>query len=152
MRSPRRCAERGTTTVEFAVVAVVLLMILFAVIEFGRALFMFAVLSEGTRRSARIATVCPVNSPAIANAAAFASLPGFSTANVAVTYLNQAGAAVANPAGNVATIRYVRVNITNYSFPLAIPFVAPTITVPAFAVTLPRESLGSNGAGGTLGC
>ena len=147
-----RDTQRGTTTVEFAIIAVVLLMILFAVIEFGRALFTFAVLSEGTRRAARIATVCPVNSPAIANAAAFATLPGFSTANVAVSYLNQTGAAVANPAGNVVAIRYVRVNITNYTFPLAIPIVAPTITVPAFAVTLPRESLGSNGAGGTLGC
>lgn len=147
-----RRAQQGTTTVEFAIIAVVLFMILFGVIEFGRTLFTFAVLSEGTRRAARIATVCPVDSPAITAAAAFASPPGFSTANVAVTYLNQAGTAVANPAGNVATIRYVRVNITNYSFPLAIPIVAPTITVPAFAVTLPRESLGSNGAGGTLGC
>jgi Flp pilus assembly protein TadG len=152
----RRSKQHGTTTVEFAIIGALLLTLIFAVIEFGRALFVFSALSEGTRRAARLASICPVNSAAIATAATFPGqpgfLPGFSTANVQLSYLDQNGAIVASPATNVPAIRYVRVSITNYQFALAIPFIAPTITAPAFPVTLLRESLGSNGAGGTLAC
>lgn len=157
MSTPRRRpTQRGTTTVEFAIIGALLLTLIFAVIEFGRALFVFSALSEGTRRAARLATICPVNSAAIAAAATFPGqpgfLPGFSTANVQLSYLDQNGAIVGSPATNVPAIRYVRVSITNYQFALAIPFIAPTITAPAFPVTLLRESLGSNGAGGILAC
>lgn len=152
----RHPTQGGTTTVEFAIIGALLLTLIFAVIEFGRALFVFSALSEGTRRAARLATICPVNSGAIAAAATFPGQPGFlpafSTSNVQLSYLDQNGALVASPAVNVTAIRYVRVSVVNYQFALAVPFVAPTITAPAFPVTLPRESLGSNGAGGSLAC
>jgi Flp pilus assembly protein TadG len=147
-----RRSQRGTTSVEFAIIAVLLLTLILAVIEFGRAWFTLSVLNESTRRAARLAAVCPINSPAIANAATFAGLPGFSATNVQLTYLNQVGAPVASPGTNTTAIRYVRVNVTGYSFDLTIPFISPTITAPAFAVTVLRESLGADGAGGTLGC
>ena len=139
---------RGLYMVEFAIVAALLLMLLFGCIEFGRGVYTFAVLNEGTRRAARLATVCPINDPAITAAVNFMGVSGFSNANVAVTYLDVNGASLgATPAiGNVA---YVRVSVVGYTVPLAIPFVNPTLTSPSFAVTLPAESLGVSNAGST---
>jgi hypothetical protein len=134
--------QKGVTTVEFAIVGAVLLMVMFAVIEFGRALFTYAVLNEGTRRGARVAAVCPLNDPAIAQETAFASLPGLTTQNVAVEYLNQNGGVITNPVGSFGAIEYVQVRIVNYQLQLWIPFLRPVLTVPDFATTLPRESLG----------
>ncbi|MBS0417238.1 MAG: pilus assembly protein [Proteobacteria bacterium] len=130
--------EMGLTTVEFAVVATALFIMLFAVIEFSRVMYSFAVLSEGTRRAARLATVCPLNDAGVTATVNFSTLPGFSSGNVQVSYLDAAG----TPTGTYSDIVYVRVQITGYSIPLSIPFVNPTVTSPAFPVTLPRESLG----------
>jgi Flp pilus assembly protein TadG len=141
--------QAGTTTVEFAIVAAVVMTVLFAVIEFGRALFVMNALTEATRRGARVATVCPVNDPSGAAAAVFADgggrstiVSGFTTANVVIEYLNQAGAVVADPQAGFGDIRYVRARIVNFSHQLVIPFVMPTLTMPEFATTVPRESLG----------
>jgi Flp pilus assembly protein TadG len=131
--------QLGLTSVEFAFVATTLIVVLFAVIEFGRLLFTYAALGEGTRRAARLAAVCPIGSPGIVNAATgFGDLPGFTAGNVSVQYLNAAGAATAN----YANIQYVQVQVVGYTIPLNIPFFWPTVTAPSFAVTLPRESLG----------
>jgi len=140
MRVPRhtRRQSRGIVSVEFAIMGLVLLTLMLAVIEFGRLLYTFATLSEGTRRAARLAAVCPIGSGAIASSAAFMSLPNFTSSNVQVTYLDASGTATAV----FSSIAYVRVQITGYSIPLAIPVINPTVTSPSFAVTLPRESLG----------
>jgi len=129
---------RGITTVEFSIVATALFMILFGVMEFGRLLYSFAVLAEGTRRAARLATVCPLNDAGITATANFATLPGFGSSNVQVSYLDASGAST----GTYSNIAYVRVKIVGYAIPLSIPLINPTVTSPAFAVTLPRESLG----------
>ena len=60
-----RNRQRGITTVEFAIVGALLMMMLFGVIEFGRALFVANALVEGTRRGARIAAVCPIDDPLV---------------------------------------------------------------------------------------
>ena len=129
---------RGITTVEFSIVATALFMILFGVMELGRLMYAFAVLSEGTRRAARLATVCPLNDAGIVATADFAEIPGFSSSNVQVSYLDASGASTAI----YSNIAYVRVQIVGYAIPLSIPLINPTVTSPAFAVTLPRESLG----------
>lgn len=145
--------QRGTTTVEFAIVGAVILTLLFAVIEFGRIVFTLNVLDEGARRGARVAAVCDVGNAAIANAAVFATLPGLSTTNVVTEYLGQNGATLGDPnGGDYASIRYVRVRIVGYSFPIAIPFIAPTFTAPEFSSTLPRESLGVPNFGAAPTC
>jgi Flp pilus assembly protein TadG len=130
--------SRGTTTVEFSVVATVLFTLLFAVAELGRVMYSFAMLAEGTRRASRLAVVCPLNDAGITGAANFAALPGFNGANVQVSYLDANGTVTATY-GNIA---YVKVQIVGYSIPLSIPFINPSVTSPAFPVTLPRESLG----------
>lgn len=142
---------RGVYTVEFAITASLLMILLFACIEFGRGVYTFAALNEGTRRAARLAAVCPVNDPAIVNAVNFLGVAGFNNANVNVTYLDANGASLgATPAlGNVA---YVRVSVVGFTVPLSIPFVSPTLVSPPFSVTLPAESLGLSNTGASTPC
>ena len=142
--------QRGTTTVEFAIIGAAMLMVLFGVIEVARAMFVMNALGEATRRAARMATVCPVNDPAIAQVGLF-NAPGGSgnrilgnltAANFAIEYLNTAGAVVADPVGNFSQIEFVRTRIANYQHQILIPFATSLITTPNFATTLRRESLG----------
>jgi Flp pilus assembly protein TadG len=144
-----RRLQHGLTCVEFAIVGAVLFIVMFGVIEFGRALFIANALAESTRRGARVAAICPVGDPGPARVAIFATnngssliAPGLTTDNVVVSYLDQAGAPLGNPVGSYAAIRYVRVQIVDYSIQLLIPFVMPEFLMPAFTATLPIESLG----------
>jgi Flp pilus assembly protein TadG len=135
--------------VEFAIVAAVTFVLLFAVIEFGRAMFVANALDESTRRGARMAAVCPVGDPMPAQTAILAGSDGVSAiasdltiANVAIAYLDVNGAPVVNPAANLAAIRYVRTSIVGYRQRMLIPFIMPSFLMPSFAATLPAESLG----------
>lgn len=135
--------QRGTTTVEFAIVGMVTLMLLFTVIEFSRVLFTLNMLDESARRGARVAAVCDVGNAAIAQAATFVTLPGLATSNVVTEYLDDAGNVLADPGDtDYGSIASVRVQIVDYSFPVAIPLIATTFGAPAISATLPRESLG----------
>jgi TadE-like protein len=135
--------QRGTTTVEFAIVGMVTLLMLFTVIEFSRILFTLNMLDEGARRGARVAAVCDVGNAAIAQATAFVRLPGLTTSNVVTEYLDDAGSSLGDPSGaDYDSISFVRVRIVNYSFPVAIPLIATTFGAPVISATLPRESLG----------
>ena len=157
-----RPAQRGTTTVEFAIVGLLAMVVLFSLIEFSRLVFVVNTLAEATRRGARMATVCPVNDPAIAQVAVFNApgnggastiVSGLRPANIQVQYLNQTGGVVASPGPNFMQIRYVRVGITNFQHTLVIPLFNLTFTLPAYATTLPRESLGIPRVGvGPLAC
>lgn len=149
--------EQGTTTVEFAIVATLAVILLFGVIEISRALFVWNSLAEATRRGARVAAVCPMNNPAIARIAIFGDpngsnnspiLSGLTTSNVSVSYLDSTGA-TATSYGSVA---YVRVSINNYLQTLMIPFLLPTITAPPFTTTIPAESLGYDPDTGVRTC
>ena len=145
------CKQRGLTTVETAIVATVAMVILFGVLEIGRAMFVFTTLEEVTRRGARMATVCQLNDAGIrqvaifnlsGNAGSSGIIAGLNTANLAVEYLDLAGAVIGNPAGNYGAIEFVRVRLQNFTHDLLIPFVGQTLTFPEFSTTLPRESLG----------
>jgi Flp pilus assembly protein TadG len=138
--------------VEFAIVAAVLMTVIFGCIELGRLTFSLAALNEGTRRAARLAAVCPINDPAIQNAVNFMSVYGFSAAsNVTVSYMDVNGADLgAAPAAN--NVYYVSVSINSFQIPLTIPGLSLSITAPALKVTLPAESLGLSGAGVATAC
>ena len=151
--------QKGATTVEFAIIGLLLFIVLFAVIEFGRALFVMNTLTEATRRGARMATVCPVGDSKAASVAVFdagggssAVVPGLTTANVLVEYLDTSGTVIANPAANFPLIRYVRVSIVNFTLSLVIPTLNPTLPLSGFSTTLPRESLGVPRAGVITPC
>jgi Flp pilus assembly protein TadG len=142
---------RGLFMVEFAIAASILMILLFACIEFGRGVYTFAALNEGTRRAARLAAVCPINDPAITAAVNFLGAPGFNNADVSVNYLDVNGASLgATPA--MVNVAYVSVSVVGYAVPLSIPFVNPTLTAPPFTVTLPAESLGLSNTGVSTAC
>jgi len=150
--------QAGTTTVEFAIIGLVAMMVLFAVIEFSRLVFVSGSLREATRRGARMAVVCPINDPAIAQVALFNGpggsgrspvVSGLDVGNIAVDYLNTTGGQTLN----FMDIRYVRVRITGFQHRLLIPLFDLPFTMPAFPTTMPRESLGVPRVGtGPLPC
>ncbi len=143
-----RYRQHGLSTVEFALVAAVLFMLIFAVIEVGRGFFVASALDEASRRGARMAAVCPINDPAIAQAAAFnnALILDLDAGDIAVEYLDDSGGIVGNPAdpAEFRLIRYVRVRVVGYQHQMFIPFVTALgpFFMPEFAAVLPRESLG----------
>ena len=156
-----RVRQRGTTTVEFAIVGTVLFVMVFSIIEFGRAMFVINVLTEATRRGARMAAVCPVGDPKPAQAAVFANcgasstiVHGLTTANVQVQYLDTTGAVIASPgtAAGFSLIRYVRVRIVGFTQTLLIPLHITAVPLSGFSTTLPRESLGVYPVPGSTPC
>jgi len=143
--------QRGITTVEFAIIGLLVMIVLFAVLETGRLLFVFNALEEATRRGARVAAVCQVNDSAIAEITVFnpsgggadsGLLSGLTTGNVDVEYLDQGGNALGDPMGSYGLIRFVRVSITGFMYQLIIPLFMQNFATPNFATTIPRESLG----------
>lgn len=143
--------QRGVTTVEFAVVGLLLFVVIFGAFEVARSFYVMNALNEATRRGARMAAVCQINDPAIREIAIFNTsggsadssiIPGLSTANVEVSYLDSMGNTVTDPVAQFSDIWYVRVAIVDFEMDLYIPTMFITLTAPEFATTLPRESLG----------
>src|SRR5436190_2795357 len=131
---------RGATLVEFAIAATVFLTSMFAVIEFGRALWVHNALSDAARRGARYATVHSANDvDQVKNVVVYGDpagggqplVPNLSTSNVNVVY--------SNFALNKGT---VSVSITDYQFQFVVPLVSTSIQMPASTTTLTGESVG----------
>jgi len=57
--SERRQREKGQATVEFALVVVLLLLVLFGLVDFSRLFFAYATMSNGVREGARYGIVNP---------------------------------------------------------------------------------------------
>jgi Flp pilus assembly protein TadG len=132
--------ERGATLLEFAIGATVFLTAMFAVIEFGRALWTHNALSDAARRGARYAVNHPVTDvAAVQNVVVYGDPAGGSqplvtnlaTSNVQVQYSN-----FGLGAGTVS------VSITNYKFQFIIPIVGTTISMPNYNTTLTGENAG----------
>ena len=135
-----RQGECGAALVEFAIGATVFLMVMFAVIEFGRALWVHNALADAARRGARYAVVNNAgSSEAVKNIVVYGDAAGgttpvvnnLSTANVSVTY---SGFGLS---GGTATV-----SITNYQFQFVLPLVSTSIQMPSYATTLTAESAG----------
>jgi Flp pilus assembly protein TadG len=141
VRSKReRKNERGATLLEFAIGATVFLTAMFAVVEFGRALWTHNALSDAARRGARYAVNHPMGDvAAVQNVAVYGDPAGGSkalidnlkTTNVQVQYSN-----FGLGAGTVS------VSITGYEFQFVIPIVGTTISMPDYNTTLTGENAG----------
>jgi Flp pilus assembly protein TadG len=142
---------RGLYTVEFAISGTALLILVFGCIELCRASYTLASLQEGTRRAARLATVCPIGDQAISNAVNFMGAYGFTSSNVQISYLDVNGNSLGTTP-NFSSIYYVEVGVVNYTIPLSIPFMSAVVTSPSFAVTLPSQSLGLDNTGALTAC
>ena len=155
---------RGSYTVEFAIVGLMVFTLLFGVLEMGRLYFTVNALDEVVRRGARLAAVCNIDDEvvlrrAIFNAASNAGnsqlIGDLATTHLTLTYLDADGALVANPADTVSAngfraIRYVRLSLQNFVFKLFIPGFGVPFTLPTFRATLPRESLGRHSDSGEI--
>jgi Flp pilus assembly protein TadG len=138
--------ERGTTTVEMAVAGAAFFLVLFAALEVGRLFFTLHGLTEGTRRGARVAAVCPQDHPAILNVASFGDpasgagglIPAVTADKFIVEYLDASG----NVTATYLDIRYVRVSVSNFNHVTIIPGAVMSIDLAGFSTTVPRESLG----------
>jgi Flp pilus assembly protein TadG len=132
--------QRGATLVEFAIALSIFLVAMFAVIEFGRALWVHNALADAARRGARYAVLHSANdSAAVKNVVVYGdpaggtetTVPNLTTENVTVEYNNFAL--------NGGT---VTVSITDYQFQFVIPIVGTTIAMPAYTTSLTGESVG----------
>ena len=153
--------QSGATTLEFAIVGATALLVLFSMIEFGRAVFVLNTLSETTRRAARVATVCPINDPAIIEVALFNPagggtdsriVGGLTPGNIAIEYIGNDGAVITDPVANFSQIRFVRARVVNFQHQMLIPFADFIFTTPDFVTTLRRESLGVPRDGAIVPC
>ena len=146
--------QRGATLVEFAIGATVLLTAIFAVLEFGRALWTHNALSDAARRGARYAIHQPASDPpgilisgtnvgpsaeAIKNVAVYGDPLGgtipmvnnLTPDNIYVTYKD-----FGLGEGTVG------VTVQNYQFQFVVPIVGTTITMPNYNTTLTSENAG----------
>lgn len=141
--------QKGSSLVEFVMVAGVFFLLLFGIIEVGRLFFTMNTLNELVRRGARIAIVTDPSKVADIQASAiFASADGnstvlsnLSTGDVTVAYLDDTGSPLSGTPA-ITDIGYVQVSIESYTHTLLIPFVYQDLSLPRFVTVLPRESLG----------
>jgi len=134
----RRRAQRGSTIVEFALIASILIMLLIGIFEFGRVMFYWNTASEAIRLGARTAVVCDVNAAGVVKRVR-SLMPILASSNVSVTY---------SPSGcDVSSCSFVTVSISNVTVNTMIPIAHVAITLPSFTTTLSRESLNSSTGG-----
>ncbi|HEX8097532.1 MAG TPA: TadE/TadG family type IV pilus assembly protein [Pyrinomonadaceae bacterium] len=135
-----RNGERGASLVEFAIAATVFLTVMFAVIEFGRALWVHNALADAARRGARYAVNHNVSDVSgVKNVVVYGDPAGgtrplvdnLTTDNVTVTY-----SGFGLDAGTVS------VGIQNYQFKFVLPFLGTTIQMPGYNTTLTGENGG----------
>ena len=155
---------------EFAVVATFFFMLIFGIIEFGRLLYTINALTDGARRGARYAIIhraevaqdgAPHTAKCVRNVIMYGEthisaypacdppagqptlINGITAATIQVTFRGadlDNNPISPNPYGtNLGT---ATVTITNYNFNLSIPLIHRTLTLPAYATTLPAESAG----------
>ena len=126
--------------VEFAIGVTVFVTAMFAVLEFGRALWVHNALTDAARRGARYATLHAQASEAqVKNVVVYGNDAGsgepmitnLSTTNVAVDYN-----------GFALNDGTVTVSINEYEFEFVLPIVGTTITMPHYSTTLTAESAG----------
>ena len=132
--------QRGATLVEFAIGATVFLTSMFAVIEFGRVLWVHNALTDAARRGARYAVIhSAADIDSVKNVVVYGDPAGgtqplvqdLSTSNVNVSY-----------SGFGLNTGTVSVSITNYQFQFVLPLVGTSIQMPAYTTTLTGENAG----------
>jgi len=130
--------QRGVSTIEFAFISILLFVLLFAIIEFGRMFYVFNTVQEVTRRAAREAVVRWTDNTSQNDARTMAlfesaNMPAYadiSAATITIEYLTANGdtltktptnpadniSACVNPTGKVDCIAFVRVSIPGVAY------------------------------------
>ena len=153
MKSKKRIekSEKGQTLLEFALVTLIFFILVFGMIEFGRALWTWNTIVQATRAGARYAVVetptsndteikkVVVYNDPNASSSSTPVVPGLTETNVIVNYLNNDGSAASNK--NVADV--IAVEVTGYQFSFLVPLFGSQISLPSFTTKLPLEGLGA---------
>lgn len=157
--------QRGAAAVEFALICLLFFTILFAILEFGRMMYVYNTMQEVTRRGAREAVVRWVSDEEAIKSIAFfggTAIPAgveVTDANMNIDYLNKAGNVIPeenrpdDPGANLSAcgdpdfvdvcIYSVRVSITGVSYsPMVSLFSFLNVNLPPATVTMHAESLG----------
>jgi TadE-like protein len=137
-RVARRHASRGAVAVEFALVSLVFFTLFFGLMELARLMFYWNTAAEVTRLGARMAVVCDPTAASIGSVRTRMRqlLPIIPPGDISVVY---------TPGGcNANNCQSVTVSIaTTTAIQTYIPFLPLSVVMPAFATTLPRESMQS---------
>jgi hypothetical protein len=135
--------EKGSTLVEYAIGASVFILAMFAVLEFGRALWAHNALTDAARQGARYAvlhTSGAAEDTNIKNLVVYGStaggtkpiVPGLTTAMVEIS---RSGDFSVN--AGTATVK-----IKGYEFKFVLPLMPGSIKMPEYSTTLTGESAG----------
>ena len=126
--------QQGMVAVEFALITIILVTLMFGVIEMSRALYYWNTATEATRLGARLAVVCDQDASAIKTKMQ-AMLSVLETDKINVTY---------SPAGcDSNSCRSITVSINGFNFKTIVSLLPLNIPMPSFSTTLPRESMDS---------
>lgn len=137
----------GTTTLEFAIVAAILLSLLLGIVDFGRMLFTWNAAAEATRWGARIAVVCDKLTPDQVRDRMRRILPDLSNANIVIDFYDPLG--TVNNTCTKDTCKAVQVSLNGYTFNPISPFLPfGAVSVPDFRTYLIRESMEAINAAG----
>jgi len=133
--------QTGATTVEFALVMLMFLMVLFGIMDFSRLLYTWNTANEVAREGARYAVVCAdPSSNARVLAKMQALMPDITASNITVVW---------EPAGcSAASCEAVTVSLTGVRFkwisPLPGTVGQPAWALPGFSTYLTREMMTYN--------
>jgi hypothetical protein len=141
MRKINKNKERGASLVEFSIAATVFLMVMFAVVEFGRALWTHNALADAARKGARYAVLNEQSKiDEVKRVVVYGNpegdgqpiLENLTTDNVDVDY-----------DGFGMDVGTVQVIIKEYDFKFVVPIVSTKIQMPKYTTTLTGESAGT---------
>ncbi|MFA0350190.1 TadE/TadG family type IV pilus assembly protein, partial [Vibrio sp. 10N.222.55.C6] len=140
---------KGLAIIEFTLVSSLIFLLLFLILALGAYIFSLQMVSEATRKAARLATVCYVLDRDNIAGMVVDDIPlvGFTNANLEVAYLDASGVEVASDfEANFGDIKFVRARATGYGIQLIsnLSFLGNNgfLAAPAFETILPAESLG----------
>lgn len=143
--------QEGMAIIEFTLVSWLIFLLIFLILALGAYIFSLQIVSEATRKAARLATVCYVEDRDNIAGIVVADLPlvGFSAANLEVAYLDANGVEITSGYDSdpgFSNIRFVRARSTGYGIQLInnLSFLGTNgyLAAPVFETILPAESLG----------
>ena len=135
-----RKSERGASLAEFSIAATVFLLAMFAVLEFGRALWVHNALTDAARRGARYAVLHKASDIAdVKNVVVYGDPAGGT--NPVVSNLDIPNVDVTYTGFGLDT-GTVSVSITNYQFQFLLPIGPTSIQMPGYTTTLTGECAG----------
>lgn len=138
-------AQRGTATIEFAILVVPLLLLLFGVTEYSRAIYQYNTLVKSVRDATRyLSAVAPGSGYAVArclavygttNCTGRALAPGLTTSMVSICDATTCIGTHASQTTGSGTVNLVTVTISGYQFHSLFNFPLGNVTVGAPNIT-----------------